>query len=71
MVNDGLVGVPIPCSSRVGYPVAKRFEARLGGILHHLIDFCDLQTVGQVPLEQRRDEEDLFPNKRGRGYPNI
>ena len=41
--NDGLAGVPIPCSSLVGYRVAKPFEARLGGILHHRK--CHVGTV--------------------------
>ena len=48
------------------WPVNERIQntiippATLEYVLHHLMDLGDFQTVCQVPLEERGDEQDLL-----------
>ena len=48
------------CSPRVGYCIAKGFEAGLRGEFNHLTYFRDLQPMFQVLLEEGCGQQHLF-----------
>ena len=63
MGEGGLVGIAIACSSGVGDGVTELFEASFRRVLDHVMDFFYFQPMRQVPFQQRRDEEDHFPEE--------
>ena len=58
--DDGFTWVHITGSPRVGYSIAKGFEAGFRGEFNHLMDFRDLQPMLQIPLEKGCGQQDLL-----------
>ena len=45
-------GIIIAGPARLSHTVRKRLKAGTGLVLHHLVDVCDHQAVGQVPAKE-------------------
>ena len=57
--NDGLVRVDVSLSSGRGHSVAEPPEAWDGDVLDDLVDTRHLESVFQVPSQERRGEQNL------------
>ena len=57
--DDGLLRVDVSLASGRGHSVAEPPEARDGGVLDDLIDARHLESVFQVPSQERRGEQYL------------